>query len=68
MKGKRCDPGTISSAAKTFNERIAGSEVVMLPGIGHLPMEEAPDATAKAIADFLKRRLVSQPPANPETR
>src|SRR3546814_12676835 len=28
------------SAAKTFSERIAGSEVVMLPGIGHLPMEE----------------------------
>src|SRR3546814_8567778 len=45
------------SAAKTFNERIAGSEVVILPGIGHLPMEEAPDATAAAIADFLKRRL-----------
>jgi pimeloyl-ACP methyl ester carboxylesterase len=56
------------SAAKTFNERIAGSEVAMLPGIGHLPMEEAPDATAAAIADFLKRRLVSLPPADPETR
>lgn len=56
------------TAAKTFNERIAGSEVVLLPGIGHLPMEEAPDATAKAIADFLKRRLVPPPPARPETR
>ncbi|HEY0598101.1 alpha/beta hydrolase [Sphingopyxis sp.] len=56
------------SAAKTFNERIAGSEVVMLPGIGHLPMEEAPDATAAAIADFLKRRLVPASPADPEIR
>ncbi|MGH6634396.1 MAG: alpha/beta fold hydrolase, partial [Sphingopyxis sp.] len=56
------------SAAKTFNERIAGSEVVMLPGIGHLPMEEAPDATAKAIADFLTRRLAAPAPADPETR
>jgi len=56
------------SAAQTFNERISGSEVVILPGIGHLPMEEAPDATAKAIADFLTRRLVSPPPADPETR
>src|SRR3546814_13187097 len=46
------------SAAKTFNERIAGSEVVMLPGIGHLPMEEALDATAAAIAAFLTRRLL----------
>lgn len=56
------------SAAKTFNERIAGSEVVLLPGIGHLPMEEAPDATAAAIADFLKRRLVPTSRADPETR
>ena len=56
------------TAAQTFNERIAGSEVVMLPGIGHLPMEEAPDATATAIADFLTRRLAVPPPADPETR
>ena len=56
------------SAAKTFNERIAGSEVVLLPGIGHLPMEEAPDATAVAIADFLKRRLLPTSRADPETR
>jgi pimeloyl-ACP methyl ester carboxylesterase len=56
------------SAAQTFHERIAGSEVVLLPGIGHLPMEEAPDATAAAIADFLKRRLARPLPAGPETR
>src|SRR3546814_9270548 len=55
------------SEAKTFSERIAGSEVVMLPGIGHLPMEEAPDATAAAIADFLTRRLAPAP-ADRETR
>ncbi|MDO9370464.1 MAG: alpha/beta hydrolase [Sphingopyxis sp.] len=56
------------SAARTFHERIAGSEIILLPGIGHLPMEEAPDATAKAIADFLTRRLAAPKPANPETR
>lgn len=55
------------SAAQTFHERIAGSEVVLLKNIGHLPMEEAPDATAAAIADFLTRRLVP-PSADPETR
>ena len=54
------------SAAKTFHERIAGSEVVLLAGVGHLPMEEAPEATAAAIADFLKRRLAPAQPG-PET-
>ena len=41
-------------------------EVVLLDGIGHLPMEEAPDATAAAIADFLTRRL-SVPTEHPGT-
>ena len=56
------------TAAQSFHERIAGSEVVLLDGVGHLPMEEAPDATAAAIADFLKRRFVPRPRADPETR
>ena len=58
------------SAALTFHDRIAGSEVVLLDGVGHLPMEEAPDATAMTIADFLTRRLAppSPPPADPEKR
>jgi pimeloyl-ACP methyl ester carboxylesterase len=55
-------------AAQSFHERIAGSEVVLFDEIGHLPMEEAPDATAAAIADFLKRRLLAPPPVRPETR
>src|SRR3546814_7500120 len=54
------------SAAQTFHERIAGAEAVLLVGIGHLPVEEAPDATAAAIAEFLKRRLAA-PRAGPET-
>jgi pimeloyl-ACP methyl ester carboxylesterase len=56
------------SAAQTFHERIAGSEVVLLDGVGHLPMEEAPDRAAGAIADFLTRRLSASSPARPETR
>lgn len=55
------------SAAQTFGERIAGSEIVLLAGIGHLPMEEAPDEVAAAIADFLKRRLAAAA-TGPETR
>ena len=34
------------SAALTFHDRIAGSEVVLLDGVGHLPMEQIPDKTA----------------------
>lgn len=58
------------SAALTFHDRIAGSEVFLLDGVGHLPMEEAPDATAMTIADFLTRRLAppSPLPAAPEKR
>ncbi len=47
------------SAAQSFAERIAGSEVVLMDGVGHLPMEEAPVETATAIKDFLGRRLGS---------
>ena len=47
------------SAALSFAERISGSEVVLMDGVGHLPMEEAPVATAVAIRDFLGRRLAS---------
>lgn len=43
------------SAAHSFAERIAVSEVVLLDNIGHLPMEEAPDQTASIIRDFLDR-------------
>ena len=58
------------SAAQTFHERMPGSDVVLLKNIGHLPMEEAPDATAMTIADFVTRRLAppSPLPAAPEKR
>lgn len=49
------------SAARSFAERIAGSETMLFDNIGHLPMEEAPVQTAAAIRDFLSRRL---PPAS----
>lgn len=57
-----------ATAAQSFAERIAESEVVLLKGIGHLPMEEAPDRTAAAIADFLTRRLAVPSQADREIR
>ncbi len=44
------------SAALSFAERIRNSETVLLDGVGHLPMEEAPRSTARVITDFLTRR------------
>lgn len=43
-----------ASAAQTFAERIPDTDVVILDNVGHLPMEEAPDATANAIRRFIE--------------
>lgn len=43
-----------ASAATTFAERIANTQTVILDGVGHIPMEEAPAATANAIRRFLE--------------
>ena len=45
-----------ASAAETFAERIPNAEVAIFDGVGHLPMEEAPDATANAIRRFLENQ------------
>lgn len=42
------------SAAQTFAERIPGAEIAIFDGVGHVPMEEAPEATANAIRRFLE--------------
>ena len=47
------------TAAQTFDERLPTSEVAIYDGIGHLPMEEAPEQTAADIDDFLDRMLAT---------
>ena len=49
-----------ASAAQSFNERLPNSEVVIYEGVGHLPMEEAPDQTAVDIDAFLSAELASR--------
>lgn len=44
-----------ASAAQTFDERLLNAETVIYDGVGHLPMEEAPDETARDIDAFLER-------------
>ncbi len=43
--------------APLFNRDIEGSELIMYPGVGHVPMEEIPEQTAKDADAFLKRVL-----------
>jgi len=42
--------------AYTFASRIVDSELVVLPKVGHAPMEEDPQNTAQAIMAFLRKR------------
>lgn len=44
-------------AARILHERIAGSTLVEYPGVGHVPMEEIPDETARDVRMFLGTRL-----------
>ena len=41
------------SGAERLRERIPGSRVVILPGAGHLPQREQPQALARAMAEFV---------------
>lgn len=38
--------------AHDLQEQIPGAELVLLPGVGHIPMVEAPDALRDALRDF----------------
>lgn len=42
-----------ASNAERFHNAIANSQVLMLEGVGHLPQEEAADASAMAVREFL---------------
>lgn len=43
--------------ATRIQQRITGSELQIFPGVGHIPMEEAPVATAAAVRAFVTRVL-----------
>lgn len=47
------DVMTPPKLALALARKIAGAEVVMLPGVGHIMMEEAPDATLDALRRVL---------------
>lgn len=45
------------SVAQWFNRQIKGSRVTILDGIGHIPMEEAPDRSLAPVLPFLGQNL-----------
>lgn len=44
-----------ADAAEIWKSKVKGAELIVYPGIGHLPMEEAPEKSAEAVATFLAR-------------
>lgn len=45
------------SSTISFAERIKNTKTLLIPEVGHMPMLEATETTAKAIRDFLKVNL-----------
>lgn len=43
------------AAAEWFKAALPQAELVILDGVGHIPQEEAPDASAEAVRAFLER-------------
>lgn len=50
------------SVAERFRRDIAGSELIVYPELGHLPMEEDPERTARDAMSFLRRVGAAEPP------
>lgn len=51
------------SVAAWFNSQIKGSRVTILDGIGHIPMEEAPDRSLAPVLEFLGPISAAQTPS-----
>lgn len=43
----------VDNIAKEYNAKIKGSKLVVIDNCGHYPQEESPEATSKAISDFI---------------
>jgi pimeloyl-ACP methyl ester carboxylesterase len=49
------DPAVPLESAYELQKALPGSELVVLPGIGHLPYEESPEEFNRAVLEFLSR-------------
>ena len=48
------DSAVPASHAVDYERALPDARTVILPGIGHVPMEEAPEASAQALRTFLE--------------
>jgi pimeloyl-ACP methyl ester carboxylesterase len=46
-----------ASHAADYERALPDARTVILPGIGHLPMEEVPEASARALMAFLDGKV-----------
>lgn len=60
------DPVSGRHMAEYYGQLVPNPDVVLLPGVGHYPQTEAPEATLGAYLDF-RDRLATGPGARPET-
>lgn len=51
------------SSGRWLAERIPGARLEVLPGIGHLPMEEAPDATVRLLREWHRGNTAADIPS-----
>lgn len=47
-------------AAETWKAKVKDSELIVYPRIGHIPMEETPETSARDVAAFLTKHLAPQ--------
>ena len=57
IAGER-DRTTTTRAARALHAGIEGSELVVVPGVGHMSFVEAPEAYLAAVRRFLRRVAV----------
>ncbi|MGE0405153.1 MAG: alpha/beta fold hydrolase [Candidatus Korobacteraceae bacterium] len=55
------DGAVLPQSAAELRRRIPGSELVMLPGVGHLPYEEVPEEFNRLVLEFLLRGNKNEP-------
>jgi pimeloyl-ACP methyl ester carboxylesterase len=49
-------------AGEAYNAAITGSKLVVYKNVGHIPMEEVPDQSARAVREFLMPTAEAAPP------